>query len=140
MCILTPIKLCLPWTIFQKHRFPCHYVSCGKEKANNVLNTLRRLPDLNLGPFFLFWTSGLKCKNQVKVSPEIVKFQACFYQQFTDDMAFSKWSHWAQGGKDNWINVDCINFGPTSRDMEIRAKFPQEGKISVLFLSKFHWK
>ena len=66
MCIVTPRKLCLPWIIFQKHRFPCHYVSCEKKKANNVLNTLRRLSDLNLWPFFLFCASGLNCKNQGK--------------------------------------------------------------------------
>ena len=45
------------------------------------------------GHFFQFWGSGSKCKNQLQVLPKKVEFQACFYQNFTENMAFKKQCH-----------------------------------------------
>ena len=84
--------------LFKKRRISCHNLFfLGKRGATRYLALQE---DHNVSIFGLFYILGqcAQIRKSVLRSPKKVKFQVCFYQSLTDNMAFLKWSHCALEG------------------------------------------
>ena len=80
--------------IFKKHRISCHnFFLLGKRGPTRYL-TLPKDHNVSICGLFLILGQWAQIWESARKHPKRVKFQVCFYQSLTDNMAFVKWSHW----------------------------------------------
>ena len=79
--------------LFKKHRISCHNLFLLGNRGPTRYLTLQEDHDVSIcSPFFILDQCAKIWKSAPR-PPKKVKFQVCFGQSLTDNMAFLKWSH-----------------------------------------------
>ena len=79
--------------IFKKHRVSCHNLFLLGKRGPARYLTLQEDHSVSIYGLFLILGQWAHIWKSAPRSPKKVKFQVCFYQSLTDNMAFLKWSH-----------------------------------------------